>query len=146
MIVFVYFSVRIKAKGICQRKTGSRSRGLTAYHAGPLLCPCEGERGIACPLTVQRDIRIHVHCHWLWLYHQDRTNFIEKKEKTVATTIEFTTLPFTIYGHLYKRLHTIGMVYSFQFSAIGRQKNFCFLLTLKKKRDKIKGLQGNDYL
>lgn len=55
------------------RVQGQRSgEGLMvcSHHVGALLGPGEGERGVARPLAVQSDVRVHVYRNWPGLHYQ----------------------------------------------------------------------------
>ena len=41
-----------------------------SHHVGALLGPGEGERGVAGPLAVQSDVRVHIYHDWPGLHNQ----------------------------------------------------------------------------
>lgn len=56
----------------CGFQGQSSVEGLNAcsHHVGALLGPGEGERGVARPLAVQSDVRVHVYRDWPGLHYQ----------------------------------------------------------------------------
>lgn len=44
--------------------------GFSSHHVGALLGPGERERGVARPLAVQSDVRVHIHGNGPGLHYQ----------------------------------------------------------------------------